>query len=60
MYHKTVLDQNLEKVKIPTEQMGMTLFFFKHKDNSYFPITQKIEGSTLKLYGLNWGTKADV
>lgn len=30
-------------MKIPTEHVVMVHFFFIHKDNSYFPITQKIE-----------------
>lgn len=59
MYPKKLLDQNWDKVKIPTEEKRM-IWFFKHKDSSYFPITQKTEGYVLKCYGHNWGTKADV
>lgn len=41
MYHEKLLDQNLDKVKIPTEEKGM-IWFFKHKDSSYFPIVLRV------------------
>lgn len=59
MYHKKLLDQNLDKVKIPTEKKRM-IWFFKHNGSSYFPIIQKTEGYVLKCCGHNWGPKAEV